>query len=271
MHIKNTLTVLFFIIVISFFSNTTLASNGVVIAVFAHPDDETWISGTLSAIAKTKASLHVVYATSGENGRNLISEAKQPLKKIRQNEALLATKTLGINAAPIFLDFNDASLTEEIPALQGKLSRLFKDLKATIIITFGHDGITGHPDHYAVSVAATHAFYKYNKADELLHIAMSKKRSKVLNSITRARKVPFELKKATEDKLINISVNTAEFANQRINAINAHQSQFPASLLDAFKEFVDTSPCEELIVIRNKTATQPLEMIATEMRDCQIN
>jgi len=248
------------------------ASNSVIVAVFAHPDDETWISGTLSAIAaEDKATIYIVYATSGGAGRNYLSDrTNDSLESIRKDEASLAIKSLGITTAPVFLNMTDASLTEEIPILQDKLSTLFKKLKATHIITFGRDGVTGHPDHYAASVAATHAFYAYKKANALFYIAMSKTRSEILNTITETRQVPFKLKNAIDDKLIHLKINTAKFKNNRINAMKAHQSQFPPALIGAFEEFVNHAPCEELIISSPEKENKLFNILPMSTYNCPL-
>jgi N-acetylglucosamine malate deacetylase 2 len=61
-----------------------------VLVVLAHPDDETLISGTLAKLISRGCEVHVVYATSGDDGPDKTGHDLHgdTLAKLREQEAL---------------------------------------------------------------------------------------------------------------------------------------------------------------------------------------
>jgi LmbE family N-acetylglucosaminyl deacetylase len=118
-----------------------------VLVVWAHPDDETYLVGGLSA-ALTDAGQRVVCvtATRGEAGGT-----DPDLADIRTAELDTALALLGVREHH-WLDYPDggcASVDEEAAA--ARLRAIVEDVRPDTVITFGPDGYTGHPDHQAVS------------------------------------------------------------------------------------------------------------------------
>jgi len=120
---------------------------GTVLVVWAHPDDETYLVGGLSA-ALTDAGQRVVCvtATRGEAGGT-----DPDLADIRTAELDTALAMLGVREHH-WLDYPDggcASVDEEAAAV--RLRAVVDKIRPDTVITFGPDGYTGHPDHQAVS------------------------------------------------------------------------------------------------------------------------
>ena len=120
---------------------------GTVLVVWAHPDDETYLVGGLSA-ALTDAGQRVVCvtATRGEAGGT-----DPDLADIRTAELDTALAMLGVREHH-WLDYPDggcASVDEEAAAV--RLRAIVDEMRPDTVITFGPDGYTGHPDHQAVS------------------------------------------------------------------------------------------------------------------------
>ena len=120
---------------------------GTVLVVWAHPDDETYLVGGLSA-ALTDAGQRVVCvtATRGEAGGT-----DPDLADIRTAELDTALAMLGVREHH-WLDYPDggcASVDEEAAAV--RLRAIVDKIRPDTVITFGPDGYTGHPDHQAVS------------------------------------------------------------------------------------------------------------------------
>ncbi|MFH1085042.1 MAG: PIG-L family deacetylase [Chloroflexota bacterium] len=133
-------------------------SQRVLMAVFAHPDDEAFGSGgTLSKYAASGCDVYLVTATRGEaggiSGPGLATAANLP--DVRERELRCAAASSGIHP-PILLDYMDGQLTivHQGQAV-GKLVRLIRRLRPHVLITFGPDGIYGHYDHIAVHRWAT--------------------------------------------------------------------------------------------------------------------
>lgn len=132
-----------------------------VMAVFAHPDDEIDVSPLL---AKLAAQGHKVYLTIATNGNMGVREhAKIPagdsLAHVRARETECTCKTLGINP-PIMLGLDDGKLTNwnALAVLRERLDSIFAIYKPDIVITWGAEGGSGHPDHRMVGAVVTELF-----------------------------------------------------------------------------------------------------------------
>jgi LmbE family N-acetylglucosaminyl deacetylase len=133
----------------------------VLLAVFAHPDDEAFGSGgTLATYAARGDAVYLVTATRGEAGQIAEPDMGTPatLPQVRERELRCACQTLGIHP-PRFLGYLDGHL----PAVhQGqavcKLVRIIRELRPQVVITFGPDGAYGHYDHIAIHHWATAAY-----------------------------------------------------------------------------------------------------------------
>ena len=143
-----------------------------IMAIFAHPDDEGAIGGTLAMYARRGAEVTLVCATRGEAGEISDPALATPatLGAVRQKELEDACAILGIQP-PIFLDYCDSGMAGTAengrPAafikadpfeVLRKLVGVIRQHKPHIIITFEPFGWYGHPDHQAASRWATEAF-----------------------------------------------------------------------------------------------------------------
>jgi LmbE family N-acetylglucosaminyl deacetylase len=130
----------------------------ILMAVFAHPDDEAFgTGGTLARYAAEGCQVHLVTATRGEAGEisepGLATNANLPY--VREQELRCACDAYGIHP-PHFLDYVDGQLTivHQGQAV-GKLVRLIREFRPQVLLTFGPEGIYGHYDHIAVHRWAT--------------------------------------------------------------------------------------------------------------------
>ena len=125
------------------------------LAVFAHPDDESMgVGGTLAKYAAEGVGTYLVCATRGERGW-FGPEGQNPgfagLAKTRTHELHCAGAKLGLRAIH-FLDYTDGDLDRADQAeAVGKIVSHIRSLKPHVIVTFLHDGDYGHPDHIAIS------------------------------------------------------------------------------------------------------------------------
>ncbi len=130
-------------------------------AIFAHPDDESFGNGgTLARYAHEGVFTSLLCATRGEAGQ--ISDpalaTPETLGQVREQELRLACSLLGLKELR-FLDYVDGTLPGiDQQECTGKMVRAIRELQPQVIFTFGPDGVYGHPDHVAVSGMATAAF-----------------------------------------------------------------------------------------------------------------
>jgi LmbE family N-acetylglucosaminyl deacetylase len=125
------------------------------LGVWAHPDDESYLSAVLmSRVLKVGGRVVLATATRGEGGG---TGDPGRLAELREHE--LRTAMAGLCVRDVrFLGYPDGqcSIADPEQAI-GSIIALIEDVRPDVIVTFGPDGITGHPDHVAVSQWTTAA------------------------------------------------------------------------------------------------------------------
>ncbi len=134
-------------------SASDIQSLGSILSIWAHPDDETFsCAGIMTMAVSNGQSVACITATRGEAG--IQDELRWPaaqLGDIRQEELAEALHILGIHHHH-WLDYNDGHCQEADQNQAAKQLATYIDLyKPNTILTFGPDGMTGHPDHKTVS------------------------------------------------------------------------------------------------------------------------
>lgn len=143
------------------------------LAVLAHPDDETFgTGGTLALYAQRGVDVFLVCATRGEVGNvdARLMDGFESVAARREHELRCAAETLGLKEV-YFLDYRDSGMLgapdnshpralaaqpQEQVALE--IAYYIRRLRPQVVITFDPMGGYGHPDHIAVHKAATQAF-----------------------------------------------------------------------------------------------------------------
>jgi LmbE family N-acetylglucosaminyl deacetylase len=124
------------------------------LAVFAHPDDESMgMGGTLAKYSAEGVETYLVCATRGERGW-FGPEEQNPglsaLGQLRTKELENAVQELGMKGL-YFLDAIDGEVDQSNPAEAiGKIVSHIRRIKPQVVVTFPPDGNYGHPDHIAV-------------------------------------------------------------------------------------------------------------------------
>jgi LmbE family N-acetylglucosaminyl deacetylase len=133
------------------------------LGIFAHPDDETLCAGgTLAKYASDGAEVRVVSLTKGGAGqiRDASAATRSSLRAVREKELDAAGIQLGLTETRC-LDYPDGGLSDIDSQILVRLaSELISEVSPGVVITFGPDGFSGHPDHVAVGAAVTAACYE---------------------------------------------------------------------------------------------------------------
>ena len=118
-----------------------------VLAVWAHPDDEITSAGTLARLAKSGATVTLVYLTHGE-GAHFTGYSAEQLHHLRPLEAQAAGHALGIPDV-VVLDYGDGKLPHADAArAKDDLKRLIAYRRPATVISFDTKvGYYGHADH----------------------------------------------------------------------------------------------------------------------------
>ena len=136
-----------------------------ILGVWAHPDDEAYLSAGLMARAVRNGSRVVcVTATRGEGGS--MDEEKWPpetMGEVRTAELERSLQILGVTEHH-WLDLPDRDMQTGLPEDgYGTVLDLVADLQPDTILTFGPEGMTGHEAHKSVSSWAARALEEAGK------------------------------------------------------------------------------------------------------------
>jgi N-acetyl-1-D-myo-inositol-2-amino-2-deoxy-alpha-D-glucopyranoside deacetylase len=146
----------------------------ILLAVMAHPDDETFgPGGTLAYYARNGGDVYLVCATRGEVGdvEPEMMKGFSSVAELRENELANAAKELGIKQV-FLLGYRDSGMqgspdnhhpnalaAADLDEVAGKVVHFIRELKPQVVITFDPIGGYRHPDHIAIHKAAVKAFY----------------------------------------------------------------------------------------------------------------
>ena len=133
---------------------------GALLGIWAHPDDEAYLSAGLMALAgRAGDRVAVVTATRGEHGTDdPRTWPPDRLAPLRERELAESLRVVG-GAEHTWLGFADGTLGEadRRPAV-ATLQRMIEHHRPDTVVTFGPDGMTGHDDHRTISSWVTEAW-----------------------------------------------------------------------------------------------------------------
>ena len=218
------------------------------LAVFPHPDDETMgLGSTLARYSSEGVETYLICATMGERGW-FESEGPNPgwegVANIREKELACAADALGIKEVHS-LGYIDGDVDQASPAeIIGRIVSFIRRIKPQVVVSFGPDGIYGHPDHIALSqftnaalVAAAEASFNdpeklsphlvlkfYYMVDSLDMVRLANEEfggiSMNINGVVRSHI-------GWEEWQITTKLDNSEFVEKVQKAIRCHRSQLP--------------------------------------------
>jgi len=212
------------------------------LAVFAHPDDETLVAPLLAAYARRGVRVQLAVVTDGEKGTQAHAgiPAGPELAKVRAEEARCSCRALGI-APPMLLGFKDGELGQPsrppwapLAEVQGAIAKVLEQVRPDAVVTFGPEGAYGHPDHRLVGAvvtqlvqagadgAPTRLFYPGFPRDRLPK---------------REGGIPWS---ATDPRFLTVQVpyDSKDMAASRA-ALACHKSQFRPEEMEPLAQFMD--------------------------------
>ena len=124
-----------------------------VLAVVAHPDDESFgLGAVLAGFADAGAAVAVLCYTHGES--STLHGIEGDLDSVRAAELAGAARALGVDPVRL-LGYPDGALTEvDVDDLSAHVLDLAAEVGADGLLVFDTDGVTGHPDHASATLAA---------------------------------------------------------------------------------------------------------------------
>lgn len=143
-----------------------------VLGIFAHPDDEVFcVGGTFARCADAGAVTALVSLTQGEGGQIRDAEVatRRTLGPVRLKELGQSAAALGVDEVTC-LDLGDGRLaTLPLTQLTTVARAAIDEVRPDVVVTFGPDGATGHPDHVASCAAVLDAVRGMAHPPRLLH------------------------------------------------------------------------------------------------------
>jgi LmbE family N-acetylglucosaminyl deacetylase len=147
-------------------------SRRTLLGVWAHPDDEAYMSAGLMATFRRRGDrVVVVTATLGEHGTS--DPQKWPpgrLAELRHTELRNSLAALDVDELHL-LGYQDGNCQRGNgrQAIAGHIANIDPD----VIVTFGPEGMTGHPDHRAISRWTTDAWATTRPTADLLYATVT--------------------------------------------------------------------------------------------------
>jgi LmbE family N-acetylglucosaminyl deacetylase len=135
---------------------------GPLLAVFPHPDDETFsAAGVMAAAVERGLPVAVISATRGEAGESSIAGLDDPerLGVVRERELREAMRQIGVSdvrllgyrdsgmAGSPFAEHPQAFIGVPVETAATRLASHIRSFRPHVIVTFGPEGLYGHPDH----------------------------------------------------------------------------------------------------------------------------
>jgi len=153
--------------------------NKTLLAVLAHPDDESFgLGGTLALYARRGYDTYYVCATRGEAGSvdDTHLNGFKDTAELRTAELMRAAQHLGLKGV-FFLGYRDsgmpgmdenkhpdAQINHPVDEVAGRVVKHIRDLKPEVVLTFDPIGGYKHPDHIHIHKATVLAFEKAGEA-----------------------------------------------------------------------------------------------------------
>ncbi len=143
------------------------------LAVLAHPDDETFgMGGTLALYSRQGVEVYLICATRGEAGEMDCGfmHGFETAAQRREYELRCAAELLGLKGV-FFLNYRDSGMAgspdnahpqalaaQPVEQVAEAVARYIRRLKPQVVITFDPIGGYRHPDHIAMHQATLRAF-----------------------------------------------------------------------------------------------------------------
>jgi LmbE family N-acetylglucosaminyl deacetylase len=147
---------------------------GTILGVWAHPDDEAYLSAGLMALARAGGQRVVIVSlTAGELGTDDPDLRGRRLASHRRAELAASLSHLGVEEHHVLglPDGGCAALGDGPGA--ALVGQWIDEVRPDTVVTFGPEGLTGHPDHLAVHRWTMAAWIERQRAPRLLQATVT--------------------------------------------------------------------------------------------------
>ncbi len=228
-----------------------------ILACYAHPDDEQGITGTLRRCVEQGIRTGILCATRGEVGEIADPALATPetLGVVREQELRRAADVIGVSDV-FFLDYRDSGMigtpenadksnwinADEQEAV-GRMVKIIRAYKPTVLVTFDETGGYGHPDHLAICRRTTTAFHAANdpaqypeagapfKVSRLFYASFGRSMLAKMGEYFAANNLPVPFPDVDPstmgmpDELITNRVNAESYLDLKRRSLSEHKTQ----------------------------------------------
>ncbi len=234
------------------------------LAIFAHPDDESLACGGLLArCAESGVRVSLLCLTHGEHGqgndvghstgagrKQYGKEDRELLRDLRAGELANAAQILGLREV-VILDHEDGMLPWiDAGKLEADILDTIRRLQPDVVVTFDEDGLYWHPDHIAGHERTTAAIARLGNAGPALrYVSMPAGKMRALVDATSKNAAPgddppkhilgvadadaFGSKAPAPTLVVEAG---EEFAKRKLAAIRCHHTQLAGSAFESLSE-----------------------------------
>ncbi|MGC4110116.1 MAG: PIG-L family deacetylase [Nocardioides sp.] len=205
-----------------------LPAIGTLLGVWAHPDDEAYLSsGLMARVRQRGGRVVVVTATRGEHGTDdPVRWPPERLGPLREAELAASLGEVGVREHR-WLGHRDGEL-DRLTVGDGaaELVPLIEDLRPDVIVTFGPDGMTGHADHRAVSAWVTEAWRRTGQPGDLWYATHTPEFHRTWGELNESVGLWMDTPPSTPAGDLAASVRlTGSLLARKHRALRAHASQ----------------------------------------------
>jgi LmbE family N-acetylglucosaminyl deacetylase len=216
------------ILAIAFMSFAAPADGETLLAIFAHPDDESTVSPILARYAREGVNVHIAITTDGRLGvrEHAGIPAGDELATVRRAEMKCAAEHLG--AKLTHFEYHDQLMAGDgygghiphVRAMLKDISQLIESLQPDAIITWGPDGGSNHMDHRLVGDTVTGVFLGRDWGKPISLYYYGTPTSRIEDTESR-------LVRGVQDDYLNVAISyTAEDYEAADKSLHCHQSQY---------------------------------------------
>lgn len=200
---------------------------GGLVAVLAHPDDESFgCAGALALAHDAGRAVRLLVATRGEAGTP-DGMPDDDFGSQREDELRCAARKIGLDEVTMLEGYPDGSLGDApFSQLVDEIALWLSDRRPEAVITFGAHGVTGHPDHVMVGSATRWA------VERLSELGIAPNAVYVIAPVFGPGTQRYDL--SPEEGAATHRIDITSVAQRRIAALECHASQ-----PDARQEAVD--------------------------------
>lgn len=234
----------------------TVRSARTLVAVHAHPDDESiTMGGTLARYRSEGVRTVVVTCTGGDLGEVLDPTlVGKPVATVRAQELARAAQVLGVSRV-VQLGYADSGMpgepwndragafwAAEIEEAATRLLKVLEEERPQVLVSYDETGGYRHPDHVKANLVTVEAFRRYaNQPARLFFIRFPLTWSRSFVASLRANGIeapgsapsgadagPAVTEIGVDDRLVTTRVDVRGYVQAKLSALECYASQLPS-------------------------------------------